>query len=114
MSETATIEAGSEAETPPTILDPGTGDDVFVVYWRPNVLLDGRDAGNWDVADGRVVAAGHGRIYLELNNPSLPAWFGGDREAPPGSSHRFADPSDCYATIGDARAASRSRPPKPR
>ena len=108
--ETPTAAAG---ETPPPqpILDPEAGDDVFVAYWRPNVHLDNVDRGNWDVADGRVVAAGRRKIYLELNNPSLPPWFAGDREAAPGSGHRFADPADCYATAEDARAAARLRPP---
>lgn len=108
---TETLETPIE---PQPILDPETGDEVWVVFWRANVLLDGRDAGAWDAAAGRVVAAGRRRICYEAGNPNLAPWHGGDGEAPAGSCLRFADPSDCYASQADAASAARTRTPPAR
>ena len=105
------VEAATTPEAPP---EPASGldvgDEVWVLYWRPDPYLDGTDRGQWDWADGRVISSGR-RVCYEIAG-GLPPSLGGDGDAPRGSLLRFALPEDVYATREDADRACRTRKPR--
>ena len=87
------------------------GDHVQVVFWRPWALHGMPNNGTWEQVPARVVSVRQDRALacVALDNPNLPAWFGGDAV---GDLLRFLPLSEIFATHEDAAAALAQRPAK--
>lgn len=86
-----------------------TGDRVFVLFWRPAKMPDGRDAGGWETAVASVIGVGPAAVCVLLDNPGLP--FVGAGTEPAGSAVRFVAPDTVFTTHEDAVSAAETKTP---
>jgi len=86
---------------------PEVGDWVWVLFWSPHELPDGRDAGSWQVINVRAVSSGK-MVVVDLAGTAPP----GGGNSPSGLF--FAEQNDVFTSREAAMAASRNRkPPAP-
>lgn len=106
-----TAPAPAVAEAPPA---PDVGDAAYVVFYRPQVMPDGKDRGGWEVLSGRLVSLGARSACYEPVSVSVPPEWGNDAAylTPQGSTLRYCDRSLVFTCPEAARThAATLKPP---